>query len=55
MLRTTGAHVLGAVLTKATVDMGRYGYYGYRYKQASIEQRASREIMMFPSVGEVDA
>ena len=55
LIRNTGAHVLGAVLTKASGDLGGYGYYGYKYKQESIEQRASREIMMFPSVGEVDA
>lgn len=55
LIRNTGAHVLGAVLTKATGDLGGYGYYGYKYKQESIEQRASREIMMIPSVGEVDA
>lgn len=55
LIRNTGAHVLGAVLTKATGDLGGYGYYGYKYKQESIEQHANRSIMMFPSVGEVDA
>ena len=55
LLRNTGAHVVGAVLTKATGDMGGYGYYGYKYKQESIEKRASRDIIMFPSRDEVDA
>lgn len=47
-LRSTGAHVLGAVLTKVTGDLGGYGYYGYRNRDA-IEQNSAREIMMFPS------
>ena len=55
MLRNTGARVLGAVLTKATGDMGRYGYYGYKEKQATIGERAVREIMMFPSAADADA
>jgi len=55
LLRNTGAHILGAVLTKATGDMGGYGYYGYKYKQESIEKRATRDILMFPPNEEVDA
>ena len=55
LIRNTGAHIVGAVLTKASGDLGDYGYYGYKYKQESIEQRERRDIMMFPSVGKVDA
>ena len=55
LLRNTGAHVLGVVLTKATGDLGGYGYYGYRYKHQSIEKRSSRDIKMFPSAEELDA
>lgn len=55
LIRNTGAHVLGAVLSKSTGDVGGYGYYGYRYRTESIEKRTSRDIMMFPSSHEVDA
>ena len=55
MLRNTGARVLGAVLTKATGDVGRYGYYGYKEKQTTIGERSVREIMMFPSAADADA
>jgi len=55
LLRNTGVHILGAILTKATGDMGGYGYYGYKYKQESIEKRATRDILMFPPKEEVDA
>lgn len=54
VIRTTGAHVLGAILTKASGDVGGYGYYGYRYRN-SIEQQSQREIKMFPSNAEIDA
>ena len=53
VLRSTGAHILGAVLTKVSGDLGGYGYYGYRNRDA-IEQHSSREIMMFPSNAEVE-
>ena len=43
------------MLTKATGDLGRYGYYGYQEKQATIEERAVREIMMFPSAADANA
>ena len=55
LLRDTGASVLGAVLTKADTEMIGYGYYGYRYKQESLEKRSSRDIVMFSGVDEVDA
>ena len=54
VIRSTGAHVLGAILTKASGDVGGYGYYGYRYRN-SIEQQSQREIKMFPSNAEIDA
>ena len=49
LLRNTGAHIVGVILTKATGDLGGYGYYGYKYRQETIERRASRDIKMFPS------
>jgi capsular exopolysaccharide synthesis family protein len=54
LLRNTGAHLVGAVLTKATSDVGGYGYYGYRYKATSIEQRSNRDIIMFPRGEDVE-
>ena len=54
LLRNTGAHMLGAVLTKASGEMGNYGYYGYQYKQESIEKRSNRDILLFPAAGKVD-
>ena len=54
VIRSTGAHVLGAVLTKATGDIGGYGYYGYRHRE-SLEHQSQREIIMFPSNAEADA
>ncbi len=53
VIRSTGAHVLGAILTKATGDLN-YGYYGYRQRQ-SVEHQSQREIVMFPSNAETDA
>jgi succinoglycan biosynthesis transport protein ExoP len=49
MLRNTGTHMLGAVLTKVTRNAGHYGYYNYNEKQESIGQRAKREILMVPN------
>ena len=54
LLRNTGARIVGAVLTKATGDLGGYGYYGYKYKQESLEKRGSRDIKMFPSSEEIE-
>ena len=52
-VRSTGAHVLGAILTKAK-DLGGYRYYDYRARD-SIEQESQREILMFPNNDEADA
>ena len=51
-LEATGAHVLGATLTKAATDGGygysRYGYgYGYGYGQGKVEKKRT-EILMIP-------
>ena len=54
-VRNTGAHILGVILTKATGDMGQYGYYGYKEQHNTIEQRSSREIMMFPSATDANS
>ena len=48
-LEATGAHILGAVLTKATETGSGYGYghYGYGYGYGKIEQKKKRtEILM---------
>jgi succinoglycan biosynthesis transport protein ExoP len=55
LIRNTGAHILGAILTKATGDVGGYGYYGYKYKQESIGERGRRDILLFPGVEESSA
>jgi succinoglycan biosynthesis transport protein ExoP len=55
VLRGVGAQVIGAVLTKATGDLGGYAYYGYRYKHDSLERRSSREIKLFPSSADAGA
>ena len=50
-LEATGAHVLGAALTKASSDEG-YGYgrygYGYAYGQRRVVDRHRTEILMIP-------
>jgi capsular exopolysaccharide synthesis family protein len=50
-LEATGAHVLGAALTKASAEEG-YGYgrygYGYAYGQKRIIDRKRTEILMIP-------
>ena len=50
-LEATGAHVLGAALTKASADEG-YGYgrygYGYAYGQRRVVDRHRTEILMIP-------
>ena len=49
LLRSSNAHVLGATLTKASGDVGGYGYYGYGkgYGYRAIEgKRSDREIQM---------
>jgi len=49
-LEATGAHVLGAALTKASADAsygyGRYGY-GYAYGRRSVDKKRT-EILMIP-------
>lgn len=54
VLRSTGANIVGAILTKVSGELGGYGYYGYRNREA-IERNNSREILMFPSNAETDA
>ena len=51
-LESTGAHVLGATLTKAATGVGydynRYGYgYGYTYGQPRLDRKRT-EILMIP-------
>ena len=50
-LEATGAHVLGAALTKASANEG-YGYgrygYGYAYGQRRVMDRKRTEILMIP-------
>jgi capsular exopolysaccharide synthesis family protein len=50
MLGGTGAHILGATLTKSAEDMGGYGYKAYGYGALD---RKRTEILMIPH--EVDA
>jgi capsular exopolysaccharide synthesis family protein len=45
MIRSTGAHVVGATLTKSAEDMGGYGYKAYGYGALD---RKSSEIIMIP-------
>ena len=45
MIRTTGAHIVGATLTKSAEDMGGYGYKSYGYGALD---RKSSEIIMIP-------
>jgi capsular exopolysaccharide synthesis family protein len=45
MIRNTGAHVVGATLTKSSEDMGGYGYKAYGYGALD---RKSSEIIMIP-------
>ena len=49
-LEATGAHVLGATLTKSTDASGGYGYkrYGYGYGYGRLDQRRKEEILMIP-------
>ena len=45
MIRSTGAHIVGATLTKSAEDMGGYGYKSYGYGALD---RKSSEIIMIP-------
>ena len=45
MVRSTGAHIVGATLTKSAEDMGGYGYKSYGYGALD---RKSSEIIMIP-------
>ncbi len=45
MLGATGAHIIGAVLTKSSEDMGGYGYKAYGY--GSLDRKRT-EILMIP-------
>ena len=45
MIRNTGAHIVGATLTKSAEDMGGYGYKAYGYGALD---RKSSEIIMIP-------
>ena len=45
MIRNTGAHIVGATLTKSSEDMGGYGYKAYGYGALD---RKSSEIIMIP-------
>ncbi len=52
-LEATGAHIVGATLTKSTDSPGGYGYkrygygYGYGYGQRKVDKRRE-EILMIP-------
>lgn len=48
-IESTGGHLLGAALTKATEMAGRYGYgqYGYGYGRGKLDKRRT-EILMIP-------
>ena len=47
-LEATGAHILGAALTKASADEGYgYGRYGYGYGQRQVDKKRT-EILMIP-------
>ena len=48
-LEATGAHVLGATLTKSTESVGGYGYrrYGYGYGYGKLDKKRD-EILMIP-------
>ncbi len=45
-LEASGAHVLGAVLTKSSENESGYGYYSYRY--GALEDRRNEKIVMIP-------
>lgn len=45
MLRNTGVHIVGAMLTKSAEDMGGYGYKSYGY--AAVDRKRN-EILMIP-------
>jgi succinoglycan biosynthesis transport protein ExoP len=49
MLGGTGAHILGAALTKSSEDMGGYGYKAYGY--GSLDRKRT-EILMIPHEAE---
>ena len=49
MLRNTGVHIVGAMLTKSAEDMGGYGYKSYGY--AAINRKRT-EILMIPHEAE---
>ena len=50
-LEASGAHVLGATLTKSVEAGGGYGYKYYGYGYGKVESRRT-EILMIPQDGE---
>ena len=52
MLGGTGAHIIGATLTKSAEDMGGYGYKAYGYGALD---RKRTEILMIPHEADADA
>ena len=52
MLGGTGAHIIGATLTKSAEDMGGYGYKAYGY--GSLDRKRT-EILMIPHEADADA
>lgn len=44
-VEASGAHLLGALLTKAPENEGGYGYYGYRYDQIG-DRTADKSVMI---------
>jgi Mrp family chromosome partitioning ATPase len=51
-IEATGAHILGAALTKSTDMLGGYGYkrygYGYGYGYGKLDDKKRNEILMIP-------
>ena len=52
LLRGSGAHIVGATLTKSAEDLGGYGYKAYGYGALD---RKRTEILMIPHEADSDA
>ena len=51
-LEATGAHIVGAALTKSADAIGGYGYHRYGYGYGRVDKKRREEILMIPQAAD---